>query len=75
MYGLGKAQSGEMGTGKKDTEHISPTILLKLKPFVIEQIACGRMHSICVTTTGDVFISLFFLIARCSVGEVEAMES
>lgn len=58
MYGCGKNDMGQLGTGDND-DHVAPEqVKLDVR---VQQIACGHIHSCACTAYGEVFTYSVFI--------------
>ena len=55
IYVIGQGDMGQLGLGEDITEALSPTLLMISGGLRVLQVACGGMHSLCVTEDGGVF--------------------
>ncbi len=55
IYVVGQGDMGQLGLGEDITEALRPALLMISGGLRVLQVACGGMHSLCITEDGGVF--------------------
>jgi hypothetical protein len=55
IYVVGQGDMGQLGLGEDLTEALKPMLLMISGGLRVLQVACGGMHSLCITEDGGVF--------------------
>ncbi|XP_076442328.1 uncharacterized protein LOC143281177 [Babylonia areolata] len=78
LYTWGLGKSGQLGTGKEQTEHIPQPIRLVCggsKAAVPTQVSCGGLHTAVLTQDGDMAITGCGKYGRLASGDEESTSS
>jgi len=55
VFACGRSREGQLGVGMPLTTERGLHLIEDLRPYRVEQIACGNMHSVAVTSSGHAF--------------------